>query len=158
MVHIKRFLESEEYNDSVNEIKDFFVYSDLDDEYDMDFEEFNVKGWYDVIESGEVENIAKINIINTNSKGIRDVIDDIKPVVARMEEISDYSISTIIFIKYGLYTDYKNIREENPDPKFLDHITSRGRISQLINTNDDTEKRIILYIYRKVYKQHRLST
>ena len=142
MIYIKRFLESVENNDVVNEIEDFFVYSHLDKDYDVESKELT--GHQPVFGGGP--DLVKIVLLNINKKGIKDVMEDIKPVVSRMENFSHYAVSLIIFTGYGarkrgrgFHTDYQNIRKNTLGPG----------LSSLINVNDNTEERIVLFIYKK---------
>ena len=64
MIRIKKFLESVEHDESISEIEDFFVYSDLGDRYDIEVE--RIDGYHD-LSSGRVKNIAKVVILNSKS-------------------------------------------------------------------------------------------
>jgi hypothetical protein len=144
MIRIKKFLESVEHDESISEIEDFFVYSDLGDRYDIEVE--RIDGYHD-LSSGRVKNIAKVVILNSKSIGIKDFINDIKQDISRMEKLSDYSVSIIIFDDYGFHVEYELMRA------LLRHRVSHGKISSgltsLLDKNENWWKRIVLYIYNK---------
>jgi hypothetical protein len=144
MIYIKSFLESVENNDVVNEVEDFFVYSHLDKDYDIEAKELT-GGGSNLQKSIGGPDLVKIVLLNINKKGIKDVMEDIKPVVSRMENFSHYAVSLIIFTGYGFHTDYQNIRKNT-----LGRCSRSGPgLSSLINVNDNTEERIVLFIYKK---------
>lgn len=106
MIRIKKFLESVEHDESISEIEDFFVYSDLGDRYDIEVE--RIYGYHD-LSSGRVKNIAKVVILNNNSIGMRDFIEDAKQTISRMEKLSDHSVSIVTFHDYGFHYQYEDI-------------------------------------------------
>lgn len=135
MIRIKKFLESVEHDESISEIEDFFVYSDLGDRYDIEVE--RIYGYHD-LSSGRVKNIAKVVILNNNSIGMRDFIEDAKQTISRMEKLSDHSVSIVTFHDYGFHYQYEDIRSE-----------SFGvGLKSAINGNVGW-KRIILFVYNK---------
>lgn len=74
-----------------------------------------------------------------SSIGIKDFIDDIKQATSRMEKLSDYSVSIIIFDDYGFHTEYESMSHGKIGPG----------LTSLLDKNENWWKRIVLYTYNK---------